>query len=107
MRGILSGRGTKMPLKEEPLSGLSYSASVRHVQIRPGPDNETPFTFNSIEGGKQGSWLCGVPSLDSLAVLLDINRMWAKKRGIPLAVEILVPGLEPAALMLADSEVKH
>lgn len=89
------------------MSGLSHSASVRHVQIRPGPDNETPFTFNSVDDGKDSRWLFGARSLDSLAALLDINRMWAKKRGIRLTVEILVPGLEPASLMLADSEVKH
>lgn len=100
-----------MPLKEEPLSGLSHSesvsASVRHVQIRPGPDNESPFTFNSVEDGREGRPLFGIPSVDCLAVLLEINRMWAKKRGKRFTVEILVPGLAPASLMLADHEVMH
>ncbi|MBY0293721.1 hypothetical protein K2Q08_00080 [Patescibacteria group bacterium] len=79
---------------------------VRHVQIRPGPDNRHPFTFNSVEDEKESQWRFCAPSVEALISILGLNRMWAQLQRKRLVVDILVPGLSPTALQLADGEIE-
>ncbi|OGC88831.1 hypothetical protein A2419_03605 [Candidatus Adlerbacteria bacterium RIFOXYC1_FULL_48_26] len=95
-----------MSLKEEILNGLVQTMPTRRVQIRPGPDNRNPFTFNSVEDGKRDPWNFSAPSVEALVDILGLNRMWARMRCKRLVVDILVPGLTPAALQLVDDEIE-